>query len=235
MAPNDLAGELVGDPATVPWTSHERESFFDAIARHRRAAGRISLVSNACAFALGLVVAMLMAPLLFAVMGLLLDLVNFVVPVPDLFKLVMDAISPLIDAPDKVPFGRWFYIAAMAAIPGVIVMGLIVLALGRVLREATLSDAGNFTVRAPDATILAEQRFANVVAEMAVAANLPAPRVFIIQSDAANAAAFGQDAATRRSRFQPGCSTGSTAPRCRVLQDIWSDRSPMETWQSARA
>ena len=178
---------------------------------------------------------MLMAPLLFAVMGLLLDLVNFVVPVPDLFKLVMDAISPLIDAPDKVPFGRWFYIAAMAAIPGVIVMGLIVLALGRVLREATLSDAGNFTVRAPDATILAEQRFANVVAEMAVAANLPAPRVFIIQSDAANAAAFGQDAATRRSRFQPGCSTGSTAPRCRVLQDIWSDRSPMETWQSARA
>lgn len=74
-------------------------------------------------------------------------------------------------------------------------MGLIMLALGRVLREATMSDAGNFTVRAPDSTVLAEQRFANVVTEMSVAANLPAPRVFIIQSEAANAAAFGQDAA----------------------------------------
>lgn len=113
----DLAGDLAGDSAAVAWTPRERESFFDAIARHRQAAGRISLVSNACAFALGLVVAMLMAPLLFAVMGLILDLVNFVVPTPDLFQLVMDAIGPLVDEPDKVPFSRWLHIATMAAIP----------------------------------------------------------------------------------------------------------------------
>ena len=181
---------------TAPaWTPQERESFFDAIARHRRTAGRISLVSNACAFALALVVAMLMAPLLYAVMGLILDLLNFVAATPDLFKLVMDNISPLIDTPEKVPLGRWLYLGVMAAIPGLIFMGLILLALGRVLREASMSDAGNFTVRAPDPTVLAEQRFANVVAEMAVAAHLAAPRVFIIQSGAANAAAFGQDGA----------------------------------------
>lgn len=189
------ANESIVELTAAVWTPQERESFFDAIARHRRAAGRITLASNACAFALALVVAMLMAPLLYAIMGLALDLVNFVVATPDLFKQVMDAISPLIDTPDKVPLTRWFYFAAMAAIPGLIVMGLIMLALRRVLREAAMSDAGNFTVRAPDPTVLAEQRFANVVAEMAVAADLPAPRVFIIRSAAANAAAFGQDAA----------------------------------------
>jgi Zn-dependent protease with chaperone function len=181
---------------TAPvWTLQERESFFDAIARHRRMAGRISLVSSACAFALALIVAILMAPFLYAVIGLILDIVNFVVSTPDLIKLVTDNVSQLIDAPEKVPLGRWFYLGAMAAIPGLIVMGLIIVALGRILREAAMSDAGNFTVRAPNPTVLAEQRFANVIAEMAVAADLPAPRVFIIQSSAANAAAFGQDAA----------------------------------------
>ncbi|HEY4369438.1 MAG TPA: M48 family metalloprotease [Steroidobacteraceae bacterium] len=176
------------------WTAQERESFFDAIARHRRAAGRIGFVSGCCAFILALVVAMLMSPLLYALIGLVLDVVNFVVPTPDIFKRVMDSIGPLVDNPEKIALGHWFYIALLAAIPGLVAMSLIVLALGRVLREAAMSDAGNFTVRAPDPTVLAQQRFANVVAEMAVAAGLPSPRVFIIQSAAANAAAFGQDA-----------------------------------------
>jgi Zn-dependent protease with chaperone function len=67
------------------------------------------------------------------------------------------------------------------------------LTLARVMREATMSDAGNFKVRAANPAVLAEQRFANVVAEMAVAAHLPLPRVFIIDTVAADAAAFGED------------------------------------------
>jgi Zn-dependent protease with chaperone function len=114
---------------------------------------------------------------------------------PDLFKVAMDNIEPLIDTPDKVPVSRWIYISLMAAVPGLVVMSLIMLALSRVLREASMSDAGNFTVHAPNPVVLAEQRFVNTVGEMAVAAGLPVPRVFIIQSAAANAAAFGQDGA----------------------------------------
>ena len=179
----------------LSWTAQERESFFAAIARHQRAAGRIAMVSNACAALLAAIVALLMAPLLYAVIGIVLDLINFVVPVPDLFKIAMDAISPLVDAPGSVPLSRWLYLAVMAAIPGIGFMALIVLALGRMLREAAMSEAGNFTVRPPDMTVLSEQRFANVVSEMAIAAELPPPRVFIIDSAAANAAAFGQDKA----------------------------------------
>ncbi|HEY6643229.1 M48 family metalloprotease, partial [Povalibacter sp.] len=186
---------MTDEAIAVAWTAQERESFFAAIERHQGAANRIRWLSLGCAFVLGLVVAMLMAPLLYGVLGLLLDLVNFIVPTPDLFKIVMDAISPLIDTPDQVATGRWIYLAFMAAIPGLVIMALLSLALGRVLREASMSEAGNFNVRAPDTTRLAEQRFANVIAEMAVAANLPQPRVLIIQSEAANAAAFGQDGA----------------------------------------
>lgn len=175
------------------WTPAERESFFAAIARHRRAARRIAWLSNACAGVLALVVAILMSPLFYALLGLLLDIVNWLVPMPDLFKAVMAGIDPLLEAPASVPLWRWLYVAVLAALPGVVVMGVVMLALSRVMREATLSDAGNFKVRAPDPRVLAEQRFANVVNEMAVAASLAQPRVFIIDSEAANAAAFGED------------------------------------------
>jgi Zn-dependent protease with chaperone function len=41
--------------------------------------------------------------------------------------------------------------------------------------------------------VLAEQRFGNVVAEMAIAANLPQPRVFVAHSPVVDAVAFGVD------------------------------------------
>jgi Zn-dependent protease with chaperone function len=53
-------------------------------------------------------------------------------------------------------------------------------------------DSGDLQARAPDATVLAEQRIANVISEMAVAANLPAPRL-LITDIGCNAAVFGRD------------------------------------------
>ena len=47
--------------------------------------------------------------------------------------------------------------------------------------------------RVTNPDVLAEQRFANVVAEMAIAAAIPAPRVLVADSAAVNAAAFGSD------------------------------------------
>lgn len=190
MAADEMMGEAV-----AAWTPQERESFFAAIERHQRAANRIRWLTLACALALGFVVAMLMAPLLFGLLGIILDVVNFATPTPDLFKISMDAIEPLADAPQAIPVSRWLYVAFMASIPGLMVMALLMFALKRVLREASMSEAGNFHVRAPDASRLEEQRFSNVIAEMALAAGLTQPRVLIIESGAANAAAFGQDGA----------------------------------------
>jgi Zn-dependent protease with chaperone function len=60
------------------------------------------------------------------------------------------------------------------------------------LRVSAMFDNGDLQARSPDATLLAEQRVANVISEMAVAANLPPPRVLITEVGC-NAAVFGRD------------------------------------------
>lgn len=185
--------QLTTEPAFPVWTASERESFFDAITRHRRAATRVAIVSHACAVLLALVVATLMSPLCYAVIGLALDVMNLLVPMPNLLSNVTDTMTSLIDDPASVSVGRWFYLALIASLPGLGVMALAIRTLDRVMREAMSSDAANFGARVPNGTNLGEQQFADVVAEMAIAAGLVAPRVLVADSEAANAAAFGGD------------------------------------------
>lgn len=179
----------------VVFSPAERETFFDSIARHQRAALRVALVADACAFLLAFVVAVLMSPLLYALIGLLADLVNHLVPVPDIIGRVTNALADLTDNMETVPVWRWLYVSVIASLPGLALMALAWRTLGRLMREAMSSPATGFKSRAPDGQVLAEQRFANVVAEMAIAAGLPAPRVLVTESESVNAAAFGPDAA----------------------------------------
>lgn len=179
--------------AVVQWTPQERESFFAAIARHRRAARRVNGVARACALVMAVAIAVLMAPLYYAIIGIALDVLNLVMPMPDLLGAVTDAVDQAVERPETISVGRWVFLLAMAALPGVIVMLLAVHALDRVMREAMTSDAGNYAAREPNPGVLAEQRFANVVSEMAIAANFPQPRVLIIDAEPASAAAFGEN------------------------------------------
>lgn len=175
------------------WTAQERESFFAAIARHRRAAWQVSLVSGACILVLAIMVALLMSPLFYAVIGLALDMLNILIPAPDLIGIVMKNVGELVDSPQAAPPGRWLYITAMAAVPGLFAMSLPLLALHRIVREAETSDVQGLAGRAPDGGVLAEQRFANVVQEMALAAGTAAPRTLVIDSPTENAGVFGED------------------------------------------
>ena len=179
--------------ALPTWTASERESFFAAIARHRRSAARVTFVSYACALLLAFVIAVLMSPLCYALMGLVLDIANFLFPTPNLLGIVTDTVTALIDDPGKAQFGRWLYLAVIAALPGLVAMALMIRTLGRVMREAMSGDAGHFAARAPNGAVLNEQRFVNVIAEMAIAAGLITPRVLITESETVNAAAFGGD------------------------------------------
>lgn len=96
---------------------------------------------------------------------------------------------------ETVPLRRRVYIGLLASLPGLAVMALAWRTLTRLMREAMGAGAGADGVSArpihPDA--LAEQRFAKVVAEMAIAAAIPPPCVLVADSDAVNAAAFGVD------------------------------------------
>ncbi|HEY2400546.1 MAG TPA: M48 family metalloprotease [Steroidobacteraceae bacterium] len=175
------------------WSPAERESFFAAIARHRRAAWRVTFVSRAVNLVVALVVAVLMSPLFYAAVALALDVLNLVVPAPNLVPVVAHGLDKVFNAPGKMSVGDWIQFSVLAALPGLAWMGWVLNALRRVLNLSMSFDSSELVARAPDPTMLAEQRFSNVVGEMAIAAALPPPRVFIVDSPIIDAVAFGTD------------------------------------------
>lgn len=176
---------------SATWTPSERESFFEAIARHRRAAWRVHAVSLVASAAVALVVALLLSPLFYVAIALLCDLANLVVPTVNLAGIVFAKISPMLDAPDRVTAPQWFEFGALAALPGLCVMAAALLVTRRAVLQSGMLDGAQFDAVAPDALKLDEQRFRNVVAEMAIAAELPEPRVLVAEWDSKNGAVFG--------------------------------------------
>ena len=176
------------------WTAAERESFFDVIAHHRRASWRVTIASHFANVIVAVIVSAMMAPLFYAVMSLCFDLVNLVHRMPNLVAAIGAMVGPLVDAPDKVSPAEWLYVAALATAPGLIWMGVLLTALRRMLGVSAMFDSGELRARPPDSTTLAEQRISNVIGEMAIAANLPPPRLLITDLGC-NAAVFGRDEA----------------------------------------
>jgi Zn-dependent protease with chaperone function len=172
------------------WAAGEREDFFAAIARHRRAAWRVTAVCALGACILALVGAVLLAPLLYCVIGLVLDAINLVVPTPNLLGYAGRVLESITDPKPGVQPSLWAL--PLAALPGLGVFAVAVYTLRRALRTSPLFDHEAAIGRLPDSTVLAEQRIENTLEEMAVAAGIPAPRVVIIEGGA-NAAAFGVD------------------------------------------
>src|ERR1043166_1446423 len=82
------------------FTAAEREDFFNAIAHHNRAAWRVTAACAAAYTILGLVISLLMAPLLYCVIGLAVDLANLATPVPDLLGYLGRHVSAFIDSLD---------------------------------------------------------------------------------------------------------------------------------------
>jgi Zn-dependent protease with chaperone function len=175
------------------WSAVERESFFAAIARHRRVAWRVTLASRLANLLTILIVAILMAPLFYAVLALLLDVINILVPATNLVTKIGDVIGPAVDAPETLTIREWLEIAAIAALPGLLWMTGVAWGLARALPLTSQFAHGELAARAPSLSVLPEQRFADVVGEMAIAAGITAPQVRIAERAACNAAAFGSD------------------------------------------
>jgi Zn-dependent protease with chaperone function len=196
MGPNTASGADVVAPGAqfAAWSGTDRESFLAAVARHRRAAWRVTLASAVADVLFALVVAILMSPLFYAVIALAFDVVNLMHPAPNIVTLIGQVLRPVFHHGEQgVPVGTWIRVAFLAALPGLIWMALLLPMLRRVVRLASMFSGGELPAREPNPQVLAEQRFANVVQEMALAANLPAPRVLVADDPRLNAAAFGRD------------------------------------------
>ena len=92
---------MTTDTGWTAWSPAERESFFDAIARHRRAAWRVTFVSRAVNVVVALVVAVLMSPLFYAALALALDVLNLVVPGAEPRPHVANALDEVFNAPGR--------------------------------------------------------------------------------------------------------------------------------------
>lgn len=174
-------------------TGSVRESFLAAQARHRAAARRWAVAMAAVVFAVTLVVSLLLAPLAFALIGLLADLVNLVVPAPNPLGALVRMVRAADEPGHSLPVATIFGLGVLAALPGFAVLAGAGARLGRIAAardfDTVHATLGSRDLRSDD---LRETQLGNVVAEMAIAAQHAPPRVQVIDSDACNLGVLGE-------------------------------------------
>lgn len=166
----------------------DRESFFDAQARNRRASWWFTALSAGAIAVMGIPLSAVISPLLYAFLLILTDVVRLVLHAP---HVVLHHAS---GTGGPTPAIAYVVGALLLVLPGSLVLLAAWVGVRRIYRRA---GAGGTVLalgaREPHATDLEEQQLANVAGEMAVAAGVPPPAVRIIDSDVPNAAAVGRD------------------------------------------
>ena len=172
----------------------DRESFFDAQRRNRRAAWRLSALSGLTVVLMGMPLAAVISPLLYGFLFLGADLLNRVTPTPDLFRLAFTTLDPVmkaLDSPRSMPVGTAAGGAVLLLAPGAIALVLLWLA----LRALFLGGGSGGVVltlgaRAPRPDDSEERQLVNLIAEMAIAAGVPPPRVAVLDAAATGGVGF---------------------------------------------
>jgi Zn-dependent protease with chaperone function len=187
----------------------DRESFFDAQRRNRRATWRLSAACALAAIVTGIPLSLVLTPVFFAVVLLGTRLVSLVVPVPmrvwdsyeSIALVLVRAFQQFDDSSTSstgtavthhvstsaVAFG-----AVVWLLPGILLMLLIWPALRAVFRSGGVGGLLlTMAARDPRPGDLEERQLVNVVEEIALAAGLPTPRVMLIDAQVANAAVVG--------------------------------------------
>ena len=99
----------------------ERESFFSAIARHRRASWRVTAACGVAVGLLALVVAILMSPLLYCLIGLAFDAANLWRPAPDLLGWLGHQLDAVFSAKSVAP-AALIQVGILVSLPGIALM-----------------------------------------------------------------------------------------------------------------
>ncbi len=168
----------------------DRESFEDAQARHRRAAGLYGVLVILALLLVGLPLAGILFPLLFGLATLASDLLSLVGPAPDPLGLLLGTGGHFGEGEHWLR--EWLLFGLVVCTPGAVAMLLLWRAIWAVFLSAgTLGVLGRLGARPARPGDLEERQLVNLVEEMAIAAGLPAPAVLLLDSAAINAAALG--------------------------------------------
>jgi Zn-dependent protease with chaperone function len=177
----------------------DRESFFDAQRRNRRATWRMSVLCVLAAVVIGIPLALVVTPLLYAVALIVADIINYFSPLPaaiwqfstDLARFGLVALGWLLQQkhadPQALAIG-----AVVMLLPGVMLSIALWVGVNMMFHRSGVGGALlALKARKPNQAELKELQLADVVQEMAIASGLPTPQVMLVDSPGANAAAIG--------------------------------------------
>jgi Zn-dependent protease with chaperone function len=182
------------------FTVRDPETFFKAQKRNRRATWRMSALSAFAAFIMGIPLTLVLTPLLYVVTLVIADIINYFSPLPpefwqnanDLAKFGVRVADYVLNQkgtldPQELAIGL-----ALVLLPGMVFAFMLWVGMLLLFRHGGVGGTlASLNAREPNQADLKELQLADVVQEMAIAAGLPAPKVMLIDSSGANAAAIG--------------------------------------------
>jgi len=169
----------------------DREHFFAAQARNRRAAWRLTALAALGVILMGVPMSAVISPLVYTAVIILNDLVSLVVPAADLLHLLAHVDRPpgASALPDAL---IGVLLLAGLVIPGSLIMLLAWLGVTTLfLRHGPDALLRSLGAREPRPEDMEERQLQNLVEEMAIAAGVRPPRVRILDGATANAGAVG--------------------------------------------
>jgi Zn-dependent protease with chaperone function len=178
------------------------ETFFAAQKRNRRATWRMSALCTFAAFIMGIPLTLVLTPLLYAMAMVALEIINHFSPQPDLLryaddlaKLGLRVADYVINQKGTLDPGELATGLILMLLPGMAVAFGLWFAMLALFRHGGVGGTlASMNAREPNQADLKELQLADVAQEMAIAAGLPAPKIMLVDSIGANAAAVGTSA-----------------------------------------
>jgi Zn-dependent protease with chaperone function len=179
------------------------ETFFAAQKRNRRATWRMSALCTFAAFIMGVPLTLVLTPLLYAGTLIVAEIVNHFSPLPadfwrqanDLAKLGMRVADYVINQRGTLDPGELTAGLILVLLPGMVVAFGLWFAMLALFRHGGVGGTlASMNAREPNQADLKELQLADTAQEMAIAAGLPAPKIMLVDSVGANAAAVGTSA-----------------------------------------
>ena len=225
----------------------ERTSFFAEQARRRRRARLWALLCLGLAAGIGAVLSTITGPLVLLLLAVALKLLAWLGLAPAIMLAALHALDlwiggcvaafsqglDILDA--QGPAGalaaaRRFLHAAQLVLPGMLFAALVWARLARFHRRSAIAAAAaDLAARAPCEADPEERQLGNILAELALAAGLPTPRLLLVDAPEPNAASFGASHQDAGSSPRAACSTGWSGGRRRGWSRISSAPSAAAT------
>lgn len=177
-----------------------RVTFFEEQRRNRRRTWRISVLAVLTVLATGIPVSIVVTPYIYAFLLLCGHTANAIRPLDPAVMRELHGLARLLPR----AFVQVSETKSLAGVPALLVPSLILVVPGALVMlwlwmavRITFRRTGvggillRLGARAPRPEVLEERQLVHLVEEMAIAAGVPAPRVLLIDSPAANAAAVG--------------------------------------------